>query len=40
MNSKLIFSIIFGAGVIIGWNAFLIQRDAELFKAYDSHQVK
>ena len=34
MNSKLIFSIIFGVGVIIGWNAFLIQRDQELYDAY------
>jgi hypothetical protein len=34
MNSKLIFSIIFGVGVIVGWNAFLIQRDQELYDAY------
>lgn len=34
MNSKFIFSIIFGVGVIIGWNAFLIQRDQELYDAY------
>ena len=34
MNSKFIFSIIFGIGVIIGWNAFLIQRDQELYDAY------
>ena len=34
-NTKIIFSIVFGLGVIIGWNAFLIQRDQKLFDAYN-----
>lgn len=32
---KLHYLILGGMGFIIGWNVFLIQRDQELFKAYD-----
>jgi hypothetical protein len=33
--------ILGGLGFIVGWNVFLIQRDAKLFKAYDacSHSI-
>ena len=28
--------IIIGLGVIVAWNAFIIHRDKQLFKAYDA----
>jgi hypothetical protein len=34
MNLKYFSAGIFALFVIIGWNAFLIQRDDKLFKAY------
>jgi hypothetical protein len=33
---KLRYLVLGGIGCIIGLNVFLIQRDAELFKAYDA----
>jgi hypothetical protein len=33
MNRKYIAAGICALGFMIGWNAFLIQRDAELFRA-------
>lgn len=27
--------LIIGLGIIVGWNVFLIQRDAQLFKSYN-----
>jgi hypothetical protein len=35
MNSKYIFTAIFVVGFIVGWNAFLIQRDQKIFDSYD-----
>ena len=33
---KLRYLILGGIGFIVGWNVFLIQRDQQLFKAYDA----
>lgn len=33
---KLRYLILTGVGVMISWNAFLIHRDVEMFKAYDA----
>jgi putative flippase GtrA len=33
---KLRYLIVGGIGFIVGWNIFIIQRDNELFKAYDA----
>jgi hypothetical protein len=33
---KLRYLILGGIGFIVGWNIFIIQRDNELFKAYDA----
>jgi len=33
---KLRYLILGGIGFMIGWNVFLIHRDAELFKAYNA----
>jgi len=38
MNSKQVTYIFLAFIAILGWNAFLIQRDKELFKAYDQRQ--
>lgn len=38
MTSKNISFIVVAVGVIIGWNAFLIQRDDALYKAYYKQQ--
>lgn len=35
MNSKYIISAVIAFSVVIGYNAFLAHRDAELFRAYD-----
>lgn len=35
MNQKYIVCGVLVIMVILGWNAFLIQRDKELFKVYD-----
>jgi hypothetical protein len=35
MNKKYITTFVLGLFVIVGWNAFLIQRDAKLFEAYN-----
>ena len=35
MTTKTIFPILFGLGVIIGWNVFLAQRDQKLYDAQD-----
>jgi hypothetical protein len=29
--------LIIGLGIIVGWNVFLIQRDAQLFKSYNQY---
>jgi hypothetical protein len=33
---KLRYLVLSAIGVMIGWNVFLIHRDAEMFKAYDA----
>ena len=33
---KLRYIILTGIGIMVGWNAFLIHRDSELFKAYNA----
>lgn len=38
MSQKHILYGILALGVIIGWNAFLIQRDDALFRAYYKQQ--
>jgi hypothetical protein len=38
MTTKNISFIAVGIGVIIGWNAFLIQRDDALYKSYYKQQ--
>ena len=38
MTSKNISFIVVAVGVIIGWNAFLIQRDDALYKSYYKQQ--
>jgi hypothetical protein len=38
MNLKYISFSIIAIGVIVGWNAFLIQRDQKLFDAYYHQQ--
>jgi hypothetical protein len=42
MSSKYIAAGLIGIAAIVGWNIFLIQRDAKLFEAYNHsiHQVK
>ena len=42
MNRKYIAAGLIGIAAIVGWNIFLIQRDAKLFEAYNQsiHQVK
>jgi len=41
MTKQHIFYIILGIAAIIGWNAFLIQRDQKLFDAvYPNHCAK
>jgi hypothetical protein len=35
MNRKYVATALIGCAVILGWNAFLIQRDAKLFEAYN-----
>lgn len=35
MKQKYIAALVFTASFILGYNAFLIKRDAQLFKAYD-----
>ena len=34
MNRKYVAAALIGCAVILGWNAFLIQRDAKLFESY------
>jgi hypothetical protein len=36
MNFKYIAAGVLSLGFIIGWNVFLIRRDAELFRVYDA----
>ncbi len=38
MKSKYIFYTLLALGVIVGWNAFLIQRDDALYKSYYKQQ--
>ena len=38
MNYKYISAGILALFVIVGWNILIIQRDKELFKAYDQRQ--
>ncbi len=38
MNQKYFVYGVLVVMVILGWNAFLIQRDKELFKVYDNGQ--
>ena len=42
MSTKYIAAGLIGVAAIIGWNVFLIQRDAKMFEAYNHsiHQVK
>jgi hypothetical protein len=40
MNKKYITTFVLALSVVIGWNAFLIQRDAKLFEAYNQTQVR
>jgi hypothetical protein len=40
MTTKIIFPILFGLGIIIGWNVFLAQRDQKLYDAYDQLTLK
>jgi hypothetical protein len=40
MNRKYITAFVLGLFAIVGWNAFLIQRDAKLFEAYNQTQVR
>jgi len=35
MNKKYIAAFVLGLFAIVGWNVFLIQRDAKLFEAYN-----
>ena len=35
MNSKTISYILLGVIAVLGWNAFLIQRDNRMFEQYD-----
>jgi hypothetical protein len=35
MNRKYVAAALIASAVILGWNAFLIQRDAKLFDAYE-----
>ena len=35
MKPKYIGAVVFAVGFILGYNAFLVKRDAQLFKAYD-----
>lgn len=39
MKPEYIIPAIIAVGVVIGYNAFLVHRDAELFKAYDNQKV-
>ena len=36
MNKKYIVATVIGFTAIIGWNLFLIQRDAKLFESYNN----
>lgn len=38
MNTKYIGYSLLALGLIVGWNAFLIQRDDALYKAYYKQQ--
>ena len=38
MKPKYIFYTLFALTAIIGWNAFLIQRDDSIFKSYYKQQ--
>jgi hypothetical protein len=40
MNRKYVATALIASAVVLGWNAFLIQRDAALYKAYYHQQAK
>lgn len=40
MNRKYVATALIASAVILGWNAFLIQRDAAMFKAYSQDNTK
>jgi hypothetical protein len=40
MNRKYVAAALIGCAVVLGWNAFLIQRDAAMYKAYYHQQEK
>ena len=40
MNRKYIVAGLIGFAVILGWNVFLIQRDKNLYEAYDQQAIQ
>ncbi len=40
MNRNYVATALIGCAVILGWNAFLIQRDAKMYKAYYQETAK
>ena len=40
MNRKYIVAGLIGFAVILGWNVFLVQRDKNLFEAYDQQAIQ
>lgn len=40
MNRKYIVAGLIGFAVILGWNVFLIQRDQNLYEAYDQQAIQ
>ena len=40
MSKKYIIATVVGAFMMIGWNVFIIQRDAQLFNSYNQETPK
>ena len=40
MNRKYIVAGLIGFAIILGWNVFLIQRDQNLYEAYDQQAIQ
>ena len=40
LSPKYIAAFVFAFGVIVGWNVFLIQRDAKMFDGYHNPKEK
>ena len=40
MNRKYIVAGLIGFAIILGWNVFLVQRDKNLFEAYDQQAIQ